>query len=716
MCTIRSLIPAVLALLALTAYQAQSVSLEEAKKIAEDYEGSPFIPPPRSINDVTRILDEQTRDNAAAVEAARKQADETPPGDATTRQLAEFFKTRARAANVLGRAKQVVADTQQAVRYFRQINADLDVPLWDLGRAEIFAGNYNRGIAALKESLSRFNTSIDRGNHDLGFYVTVSGGLAGLLAESGNSDEAEQTLRSGENLLSQFAEYVNPVLVKFLDISLIFGRASILMVEGKYSEGETALRQILASISKEETITIGSVFPGLDVDQMSLHVLYGHSVAKLAENLRLQGRLLEAENVIREALLAGLKSHGRNSGYAAGLIRQLGSILYAQGRYEEAEILARAAIEVFLGIGAPRESAALAQARILRADALAGQGRLEDALAEFKRVRVDLSKDVETFERLAAGNINWAAALLGKGEAEAALALLRPSLEHRRQRFGESDYGVAEILGVTATALAALGKREEALTGFKKSVPILMEPTGQGPAENTLQNARDDRLATILEHYISVLADIHGSPLEGRLNINAAAEAFLLADVASSRSVQRALTASGVRAAAGNPDLAVLVRREQDNRKRIAALYSVLSDLLSRPSDQQGIKAITSFKTTIGNLEGALSVLRQEIEASFPAYAELINPKPVTVEDTREALRAGESLIATYIGRERSYVWAVPKQAPFRSLRWTWAWRNWTKWWRSCAWPRIPTRVCWAIFPNSTWPRPTGCIRSCSSR
>ena len=238
------LIPAVLALLALAAFQVKSATLDEAKRITAEFEGSSFIPPPRSINDITLILDEQARDNADAVEAAGKQADETPPGQADTRQLAEFFKTRARAANVLGWAKQVVADHQQAVGYFRQSKADLGVPLWDLGQAEVFAGNYGRGIAAMKESLPRFNTSIIRGNHDLGFYVTVSGSLASMLAESGQFDEAEQMIRSGEDLLSQFAEYVNPVLVKFLDISLAYGRASILTAGGKFSEGESALRPI----------------------------------------------------------------------------------------------------------------------------------------------------------------------------------------------------------------------------------------------------------------------------------------------------------------------------------------------------------------------------------------------------------------------------------------------------------------------------------------
>ena len=143
------------------------------------------------------------------------------------------------------------------------------------------------------------------------------------------------------------------------------------------------------------------------------------------------------------------------------------------------------------------------------------------------------------------------------------------------------------------------------------------------------------------------------------MNIDAAAEAFLLAEVARSRSVQRALAASGVRAAAGNPELAGLVRRDQDNRKRIAALYSVLSDALSRPSDQHNSKTLASLRSAIGKLEGALLALRREIEARFPAYAELINPKPVTIEGARGALRAGESLISIYVGGERTYIWAV---------------------------------------------------------
>ncbi len=50
----------------------------------------------------------------------------------------------------------------------------------------------------------------------------------------------------------------------------------------------------------------------------------------------------------------------------------------------------------------------------------------------------------------------------------------------------------------------------------------------------------------------------------------------------------------------------------------------------------------------------------KEIETRFPDYAELIEPKPATIEAARAVLRPGEALIATYVGEQRTYVWAIP--------------------------------------------------------
>ena len=128
-----------------------------------------------------------------------------------------------------------------------------------------------------------------------------------------------------------------------------------------------------------------------------------------------------------------------------------------------------------------------------------------------------------------------------------------------------------------------------------------------------------------------------------------------------SRSVQTALAASGARAAAGDGDLAELVRREQDARKQISAMYGLLGNALSLSTDQQNPASILSLRTRIDSLRGARAALAEEIEQRFPEYAELINPKPATIAKVQASLRTGESLIATYVADDKTYVWAVPK-------------------------------------------------------
>jgi Tetratricopeptide repeat len=64
--------------------------------------------------------------------------------------------------------------------------------------------------------------------------------------------------------------------------------------------------------------------------------------ALLARTLIRQGRLVEAENEAREAALGALaKQYGRYSTHTAWMLRSLTWVLLEQGRYREAETLAR---------------------------------------------------------------------------------------------------------------------------------------------------------------------------------------------------------------------------------------------------------------------------------------------------------------------------------------------------------------------------------------
>jgi CHAT domain-containing protein len=58
------------------------------------------------------------------------------------------------------------------------------------------------------------------------------------------------------------------------------------------------------------------------------------------------------------------------------------------------------------------------------------------------------------------------------------------------------------------------------------------------------------------------------------------------------------------------------------------------------------------------------------IELDFPEYAELISPKPASLEKAQKSLKANEALVTWFIGKNSSYVWAVTGSGPvqFKTL------------------------------------------------
>ena len=247
------------------------------------------------------------------------------------------------------------------------------------------------------------------------------------------------------------------------------------------------------------------------------------------------------------------------------------------------------------------------------------------------------------------------------GKADDAHQLISEQYESSLKSIGPKHAVTAEKGAVLAMTLAAKGDRSGALKAFARAIPILLSSSRQSDSEGTSRAANGTLLKVILNAYIELLSDVEGTEFERHAGVDAAAEAFRIADVVRSSSVQAAFAASSARAAAGNLELADLVRREQDARKQISAMFGLLANALSVSSDQQDAQAIKSLRTRIDNLRNARAALAQEIEGRFPEYAELINPKPATVDRVQQSLHPGEALIATYVSDGKTYVWAVPK-------------------------------------------------------
>jgi len=635
------------------------MSVEEAKKVAASFGGASFVPPPPTINDITAILDQQQLTKPEA--AARQRADEAPPATTDPAILTEFYFQRGLAAREIGRARQEIEDLTRALEHSPW--ASPHVILYELALAEESAGNFSRAVEYLRRSneavtsnewgrggglLTNYNAILITNNATLTVDYAALGDLRAAertLAEASWAFDAK--LRQLKVPLGGIPAPPPPVPVAGYDALMSLAEGTVLEAKGHYAEAEALYRRSLAVLAADP-------FWERDTGVDLRHYF-------IARNLSRQGRLVEAEQEARSALLGALAKRGRYSPHTAYMLRSLVDVLLEQGRYGEAERLARAVVDIYDKTQVSRDSLFFALAREQLARALAFQRRDHEALAEYEAIRADLSADPESLDRRFGGNVGYAGALLRTGQVDRAVEILGEELSKSRGRLGENP---AVIRGYLAEAYAAKGDTARAFAEFGQAMPLLLARAADVVDDAETPRAGDQRLVDFLGTYIGVLADIRGTALERHSGTDAAAEAFRLADVARGRSVQRALNASAARAAARSPALADLVRRDQDAKQQLSGLDRTLANQLSQSTDRQDARVVTELRSRIDALRRARAALATQITRDFPAYDELTHPKPVTVDQVRATLRAGEALVATLVTRERTFVWAVPQSGP----------------------------------------------------
>jgi CHAT domain-containing protein len=378
----------------------------------------------------------------------------------------------------------------------------------------------------------------------------------------------------------------------------------------------------------------------------------------LIENIFFQGRLLEAEALTREMLqeprvwVSGVhRARGR-------LV--LSKILFKQGRYWEAEYVAKCAILAYHQMSADCSSIYLNLSKQMLAKSLMAQGRWAEAIEQFEAISAGLKYDPDLFKTRFAGDVDWAIALLATGKNDEAMEQLKTGLKLTSGQFGENHYRTAIIRGVIAAAYAASGDNKNALTAFTDSVPRIVEQFKNADVATHTRSTKDPYLIFIIESYMNLLADIHATPLVAKRETDAVDTSFTLADFVRAHTVQRAVSACSARYGIKDPELADLVRSEQDSAKRLDALYGTLAVAVTQPTTVENPEAIQLLREKIDQLSKARLAFIKAIESRFPRYTQWINPVPPSLKDVRASLIPGESLLSIYSGRNQSFIWAVP--------------------------------------------------------
>jgi CHAT domain-containing protein len=616
-----------------------------------------FVAPPRSIADITAILDSEKPD-PAKIAARQATADASPPSNVSTEKLAEFYFNRAAARALLARNKDALADGLQALSIAKN---GLDLRF--LARTRRLVAQQYKLLGDPKDAMDILEAQVREGYVPgrMGTIINSLSQMAQISVSIGSVEQANSYASRVESMVQDARGSPNP---NWRTSYSVYGhgweansdavRALIFEARGQYTDAEASYRRAEA-FERASVKDLSRYDPPVPPPEQFLHAADIYLLA-IARNESKQGKLSEAEADARRALLGTLDTEGKYSPATPSFIVGLGSILVEQGRYEDAEKLARSALEVQRTVGIADDAPETASILSQLGNILIAERKAKDAAviyAELEKAITQWPPEQRDALRLNGSRI---AALYATGQIDAGIAAAEQLVKRQAARTGDNSYDTASAHGTLAVGYARAGRDADAIHEFKIALPVLMTATRETDDDDpTLVAARSARLQRTVEAYIGVLAR------STTASNDVAIETFSLADAIRGHAVQQALADSSARMVAKDPALAALVRADQDAAKEINAQLGALNNLLSLPSDQRDSQTIAAINAEIEKLRADRTKARVQIKKQFPAYADLIDPKPPTVDQIKAALRPGEALLSFYFGQDASFVWAVPK-------------------------------------------------------
>lgn len=600
--------------------------------------------PPRTIDDITRLIDHFKPDPQEATQARANLALPTPNTD-DRRSLFEHYRMRAEAQEKIGAVSRQIEELRKALEYAERGREDSLRAMMSLASAETTTGNLLNGIKVAEQMREQVPRNL------LGLSLAAESLLVLQYALIGDFESARSLMREVDGSFTLLKR--SPRWTEFgptWTTGAERARGQIFASEGNLPATELAFRRALKSqedyldyLRRESRPAqqINGSRRFLEIQQRSL-----------ASVLLRRGNVVEAEILTRKATQSALERVGRGSTDSGQGLSLLSRIIGEQGRYAEAEKLAQAALMTYETSGALPESYNVVATRKQVGSVLASQGRYVEAIEAFRKNEEALKRAPDLVRRIGIGDLDWVLAMLRTGDPKAALGMAERMLKYWADKVGEDDLRFHSVRAFLGMALAANGRSVEAKLAFEKSVPALIRQAQENAGSESGTLKRQQRLILILESYIQVLSELGA-------NTEYAALSFRLADIARSSSVQRALSASAARATIRDPRLADLARREQDAQGRIVSLSELLTQLLSAPPEQQLPKIQAKITADISTLKVEREKLKREIELAFPDYADLVDPKPVAPEQVQKSLKPGEALLSFYFGENNGYVWGL---------------------------------------------------------
>ena len=614
----------------------ETVSLHEAKTITAEFVGKTFKTPPRSSEDLIELAKTHDRPPASDTMAqSRLEAKAEPSGELKNdpAAYAEFLKERSEARRRIGDIPGSLKDTRLAYKIFIRDEPQLS----DVGKflrriawSEFLGGDYTEALRIAELAYEQAAGSIH----------THAGQLLFLATFRGDVEAAKRYL----------SEIELARLGKTKHHGVYRGQMFIAWAEGRWADAEQAARDWKDHLIQNYS---GDWVP--DAINLSNDIL--------AIALTEQGRMQEAELVLRENLLEELERFGSSRAMnVAELYGDIARVYLSAGRLEDALALSRQSCVIArkLKMGWGSIQGGLLECIWFQANAQFAMRRFKPAREMYDRIKEEYGRNnPQGFDSHIRDDPNRLLLLILTGAEADTGSVVDGLLARLSETLGPKHYRSAEAKAIKAALLARSGEPAASLPQFREAFAVMSrrsQSAGEGDAGLVRQ-----RFVYLSEVYLDAIADV----LAGKQTPALVEEAFRVAAEARAQRVGAAVSASVSRSRITNPELAELARREQDAQRQIGALHKLLANATLRGGSDA---AREQLRSRVNGLRAARNAILKELEQRFPAYAEIINPKPPGRASIQRALRRDEALVSFYFTERRGLTFVVPKSGPITQV------------------------------------------------
>ncbi len=621
------------------------MSFEEARDVMLSMQSVPLEPPPRKMDDILALLNSKQDDTQDHMSDILRRADYPVPAGVSQSDLLQFYRSRGHARYELNRFNDSSNDLRRAIYIGMSIDLKDSNLYFRLAELEMRAGQYEVAIDLSKTAMGM----IQEGAWHRGPYLAFQSRVQHRM---GNFWRAGQSIKRAYSYYKTIPDWARLSLTLYggdmtigNENDIVAADAELLEAQGQYDLAYSLRSRTLNyQYSQRKVRPLGAVYARLS----------------LANNLMHQSRLVEAEREARMAVSGAMNIYGKQACITAAAVRTIGEIMLAKGDLPNADILSTTQVEILEHLKLSFEEEIMIKARLFRAEVLSAAYDFSTAMDSYDRALAGMQNNLYLYRRHTGRNPGLILCLIKNRRIPEAEKLIREARNFNKRFRLKNPYDAAEILALEAMVLHAGHKFRAAHEQFSKAIPDLVAII-KAPDSNFQKRRRAN---TLLQFYIDMLLEIYTQQKEQTYGIDIVNEIFKLTDARYSR-VNTAVGESGARAASlTNPELAELVRQEQDAGKKIRSLEAVFHNALAASIGAQST-ALQTLKRDIQALVDARTSIIAHIEKKFPKYASYIRPSTPGIAQIQGQLATDEAFIAIWTLEHKTCIWAIsPRKDP----------------------------------------------------